>query len=257
MGKKENKKKQDCGCGDENCTCGENCQCTEENNCGCDCWKEKEHEHKCDCGCEHDDCDCDDDCDCGCHEGHCDCGCDHEHEYGDRAEEFKAYQKAFDQFEKALEQVDRELTIERARAEKNEHLADAYKKDLERYKERNKDIEKISRQDASISIAGKILPILDNFEQALKTVKDENVMIGFKMIQSGIKNILTDMDIVEIDALGKEFDPAFHDAVNRIQTKDKNLDGKVAGVYKTGYMLGSDNTRVIRHAQVEIYCINK
>ena len=118
-----------CGCG-ENCTCGDNCNCTEEDKCNPDCKCSEQGDHKCDCGCEEDDCHCGDDCQCG---DDCDCGC-HEHQFTDRAEEFKAYQKAFDQFEAALEKVDRELTLEKARADKNEHLADSYKKDLDRYK---------------------------------------------------------------------------------------------------------------------------
>ena len=249
--KKKNEKleKEDCGCGHENCKCGDDCKCTLEDHCGCGghC-----KENKKDCGCGHEDCDCGDDCDC--HEHECDCGCEHEH--SDRAEEFRAYQKAFDQFEQALIKVDAELEKEKERANRCEHLADTYKKDLDRYKERNKDIVKESRQEASIKVAEKILPILDNFGQALKMVKDENVMVGFKMIESGIANILRDMDIVEIDTNGVEFNPGFHEAVNRIETNDKNLDGKVASVFKKGYML-SDASKVVRHAQVEIYVSKK
>ena len=243
--KKENElenEKKSCGCG-EGCTCGDDCNCTEDHKCNENCTCGEHDHHGCDCGCEHGECDCE-------HE-HCDCGCE-THEFTDRAEEFKAYQKAFDQFEEALEKVDRELTLEKARADKNEHLADSYKKDLERYKERNKNIEEESKRNASIKMAEKILPILDNFSQALKTVKDENVMVGFKMIETGMANILSDMGIVEIQAEGEDFDPTFHDAVNLIKTNDKKLDGKVASVYKKGYKL-ADDSKVIRHAMVEIY----
>ena len=248
MGKNDKEEKKSCGCGSKNCTCGETCNCTEDDKCNPDCTC-NEHEHSCGCS---DDCDCGDDC--HCHDHECDCGC--EHEFADRAEEFKAYQKAFDQFEKALEKVDAELTREREKSARAEHLADTYKKDLERVKERSKDIEAESKINASILMGEKILPILDNFEQALKTVKDENVMVGFKMIQTGIKNILADMDIVEMnDLVGTVFNPEFHDAVNRIPTSDKTKDGKIANVYKSGYYLKSNN-KVIRHAQVEIYTKN-
>ena len=260
--KEKNKKNNSCGCSD-NCTCGDTCECTPENKCNenCTCHEDKQNcncsdnctcgdncecteDHKCsdNCNCSEHECDCGDECDCGCNE----------HHFEDRAEEFRAYQQAFKQFEEALEKVDRELTLEKARADKNEHLADSYKKDLERFKERNKDIVRDSMLSASIKMAEKILPILDNFGQAMKTVKDENVMIGFKMIENGIANILKDMEVVEIKAENEEFNPNFHDAVNIIKTDKKELDGKVASVYKKGYML-SDNSMVIRHAQVEIY----
>ncbi len=243
MGKdKKEKEKKSCGCSG-NCTCGDDCNCTEDHKCNPDCTCH-EHDHECDCG---------DDCHCDHHE--CDCGCEGD---DDIAKQFKAYQQAFDQFERALEQVDRELTQEREKSARAEHLADTYKKDLDRVKERSKDIERESKVNASIMMGEKILPILDNFEQALKTVKDENVLVGFRMIQTGIKNILADMDIVEMnDIVGKTFDPAFHDAVNRIPTDQSELDQTVANVYKTGYYLSSDNTKVIRHAQVEIFVVNK
>ena len=260
---KKKAKKQDCGCGHSECDCGDDCKCTPENHWGCGGHCNEEKDKHDDCGCNHKDCDCVDDCkctpedNCGCgghcddsHEHDCDCGC--EHEFKDRAEEFKAYQKAFDQFEEALIKVDAELEKEKARAEKNEKLADSYKKDLDRYKERNKDIVKESRREASVKVAEKILPILDNFDQALKMVKDENVMVGFKMIKSGITNILHDMDIVEIEAEGCEFNPEFHEAVHMVQAEDKTKAGQVASVFKKGYML-SDASKIIRHAQVEIY----
>ena len=235
---KKEKEQKSCGCG-ENCTCGDNCECTQDNKCN----------ENCTCG-EHN---CTDKCDCGCNEDHehCDCGCE-EKVFESRAEEFKAYQEAFDKFEAALEKIERELTLEKARADKNEHLADSYKKDLDRFKERNKDIVRESKLNASIQVAEKLLPVLDNFGQALKSVKDENVMIGFKMIENGIANILLDMEIVEIKAEGEKFDPTYHDAVNIIKTEDPKLDSTVANVYKKGYKL-LDDSKVIRHAQVEIY----
>lgn len=82
----------DCGCGNENCHCGDDCHCDEDCDCGC---HECGDENSCDCGCENhvseenhdknsnhcdceDNCDCDDDCpekckDCTDECGFCDC----------------------------------------------------------------------------------------------------------------------------------------------------------------------------------------
>ena len=226
MKNKKDKAQESCGCGSENCHCGDDCNCTKDNKCSDNCT------------CDHE-------------QGECGCGHDH-----GSAEEFKAYKRAFEEFEEALEKIDLELTKEKEKAARAEHLADSYKKDLERYKERNKDFEKESKINASINLATKILPVLDNFEQALKTVKDENVLVGFKMIMSGIKNVLADMGIVEMTELvGSEFNPEMHEAVNRIKTDKNKEDGKIASVYKTGYIL-KDTDKVIRYAQVEIYTLN-
>ena len=91
MAKKEKDKLND----NHNCECGDHCNCNHE----------------------HEDCCCGDDC--HCHDDGCECGC--EHEFENRAEEFRAYQEAFDQFEKALEKVDHELTLEREKSARAEH----------------------------------------------------------------------------------------------------------------------------------------
>ena len=231
MDNKKQKTKDNCGCSNENCHCEDECTCTEENNCGCDCWKDGNIKK-------------------GKHDEHCDCGCNHEMSVD---EQFKAYQKAFDQFEAALEKVDRELENEKARAKRLETLADNYKKDLDRYKERTKNIETDAKNQAVMVVAKEIIPVLDNFEQAFKSVTDSSILKGFQMIEIGIGNILQNMGVEEMKCEGESFNPMYHEAINRIVTTDKKKDGKVANVYKKGYILKGDDNKVIRHAQVEIY----
>ena len=232
MEDKKQKHHDDCGCESSNCHCGDDCTCTEEENCGCDCWKDKPKKKGKD---KHE---------------KCDCGCDHEMSV---EEQFKAYQHAFDQFEAALEKVDKELENEKARAKRLEMLADNYKKDLDRYKERTKNIESDAKNQAVMVVAKEIIPVLDNFEQAFRSVTDESIAKGFKMIELGIGNILSNMGVEEMKCEGEVFDPNFHEAINRIVTSDKKKAGKVASVYKKGYVLKGDEDKVIRHAQVQVY----
>ncbi len=271
MDKKQEKdklKNKNCGCKDgEPCTCGDDCHC--EDNCDCGCEEGKActcgddchcHDHKhegCDCGCEHEHCDCEDDCGCHDHE-HCDCGCEDEHcncgcEHQEMSEEYKKYEQAFIQLEDALIRVDKELEETKKVAKQNEHLAISYKKDLDRYKERAKAQEEEMKVKAVTNIADKLIPILDNFEQALKVSKDPSVLKGFEMIESMLKNAVKQLGIEEIDAEGAKFDPNLHNAVSKQKTKDKVKADHISAVYQKGYKLAGKDGKVIRHSMVEIY----
>ena len=248
-----------CGCKDgEKCTCGDHCDCGE--TCKCDC---NNHEKNCgcldgkECTCGNH-CDCGETCDCGdechCHESECDCGCDHKHLSKD--EIIKQYEIAFSRFEQALIKADKELMETKKKAEDNERLAVTFKKDLERYKERAKEQEENLKINAIENVADKLIPILDNFEQALKVTGDPKVLKGFEMIEGMLKNAVTSLGIEEIDTFDEEFNPNFHNAVSKIRTKDKKKDNKIASVYQKGYKMTGDNGKVIRHSVVEIYLLD-
>ena len=108
------------------------------------------------------------------------------------------------------------------------------------------------RINAVANVADKLIPILDNFEQALKVTGDPNVMKGFEMIEGMLKNAVKSLGIEEIDALGQEFDPELHNAVGKKKTKDADKANKIAAVYQKGYKM-ADSGKVIRHSMVEIY----
>ena len=223
---KEEKKKKDCGCGDPNCTCENDCECKGgDKKCNCKCHGHK-HEHK-----EHE---------CHCHDEHCDCN--HQPTIED-------YQKAFDQFEQTLIQVDKELTKAKQEAEDNQRIAISFRKDLERYKERNKNIEQEAKQNAIEAVATELIPILDQFEMALAGGGDENTKKGYQMIYASLKKAVCNLGITEINALGEVFDSNYHSAVSKSPTADKSKDGVVNKKKQKGYKL---NDKVIRYAQVEI-----
>jgi len=247
---------KNCGCLDgEECTCGDNCDCGESCSCGCkdgkectcgdDCNCKHEHNDSCDCKHEHND-----SCDCK-HEHNDSCDCGHEHLSKDQI--IQEYEKAFVQFEQALIKVDKELSETKKKAEDNERLAITFKKDLERYKERVKEEQDIMKVNAIENVADKLIPILDNFEQALKISGDPNIIKGFEMIEGMLKNAVKSLGIEEIDSAGEDFDPNLHNAVSKVKTKDKKKNNKIASVYQKGYKMVGENGKVIRHSMVEIY----
>ena len=103
-------------------------------------------------------------------------------------------------------------------------------------------------------IIKEFLPILDNFERAIK-MDDDNLddevskfLEGFKMVYTQIKNMLDKFEVKEIESLGKEFDPTYHQAVMKESIPDKQ-PGIVLEVFQKGYMY---KDRVIRPAMVKV-----
>ena len=68
------------------------------------------------------------------------------------------------------------------------------------------------------------------------------------MTMNQLKSVLEKLGITEIDALGKPFDPALHNAVMHVE--DENFgENTVAEVFQAGFMLGE---KVIRFAMVKV-----
>lgn len=95
-----------------------------------------------------------------------------------------------------------------------------------------------------------ILPSIDNFQRAL--VSEENKESGFyqgvEMIYNELIKKLNDNGVKEIEALGEDFDPNFHNAVF-MEESDEYEAGKVMEVLQTGYIL---KDKVIRPTMVKV-----
>lgn len=136
---------------------------------------------------------------------------------------------------------------------KNE--VDNQKKDFERYKERNKNILAEASTKANEDIAKKILPIIDNFDQAIAHVEPE-VMKGFAMIYGSLTNVLSDLGIVEIKTKEEKLNPELHNCISTEETDDETKEDMIASVYQKGYIF-NDTYKVVRPATVSVFKINK
>jgi molecular chaperone GrpE len=98
-----------------------------------------------------------------------------------------------------------------------------------------------------------ILPVIDDFERALKSMETaqdlDAVKQGISLIQGKFKEFLIQRGVKEIDALNQPFDLDFHEAVTKIPAPQEDLKGKNVDVISKGYML---NDKVIRYAKVVI-----
>ena len=232
----------DCGCQDgKECTCND-CGCLEGEECTCG-------EHCC---CNEHECHCGDECSSG---EHCECHHEEEHECCCHHEEEK-HSKFFDKKNK--------------KEEKNK-----YKEEIAKLKEQNKKLEQDilvakaelvnyrKRKDEEVvrmlkfcneDLIKQILPVLDNFERAIKlddnNLEDEvsKFLEGFKMIYCNMQNIMGNFDVKPIDGANKPFDPVYHNAI--MMEKVEGVEpGMVVEVLQKGYIY---KDKVIRPAMVKV-----
>ena len=98
----------------------------------------------------------------------------------------------------------------------------------------------------------KILPVVDNFERGLATVpedaKETPFAEGMEKIYKQLMKTRDDMGVKPIEAVGKPFDPNFHNAVMHVD--DESLgENVVASELLKGYMY---RDTVVRHSMVQV-----
>lgn len=103
------------------------------------------------------------------------------------------------------------------------------------------------------SVLVNILPVIDDFERALESMKDisdeDAGKQGTLLIYNKFKEFLKQSNIKEIEALQQDFDVDLHEAITKIPAPSEELKGKVVDVVQKGYCL---NDKVIRFAKVVI-----
>ena len=105
---------------------------------------------------------------------------------------------------------------------------------------------------ANEDILSEILYVIDNFDRALEHMngrqKVESILDGIKMIQKQFHHLLERNGVKRIEALGKKFDPALHEAVEHIEAEE-GKEGIVLEEIQAGYLL---NDRLLRPAGVKV-----
>ncbi len=139
--------------------------------------------------------------------------------------------------------------------EKNAALEDRVKRQMAEFDNYRKRTEKEKSEMFSMgerSLAEKILPTIDNFERGLVAVpeneKGSAFAMGMEAIYRQFLDQLSAVGIKQIDAVGKEFDPNFHNAVMQVETEEFE-SGIVAQEFQKGYMY---HDTVLRHSMVGV-----
>ena len=98
-----------------------------------------------------------------------------------------------------------------------------------------------------------ILPVVDDFERALKAMEQSEdiqaVKDGVSLIYNKFREFMKGKGIKEIEALNQDFDTDRHEALTKVPAPEEGLKGKVIDVVQKGYMI---DEKVVRFAKVVI-----
>lgn len=106
------------------------------------------------------------------------------------------------------------------------------------------------RQNGGEKAVEAILPVLDDFERALKDKSEDPdaIRAGVEMIYNKFIKVLGGLGVKKIDTDNIDFNVDFHEAIAMVPSLDNNK-GKVIDCVQNGYMM---NEKVIRHAKVAV-----
>ena len=157
------------------------------------------------------------------------------------------------QQEEVKKEEKKELSLEEKFAELNDkHLR--LHAEFENFKRRTAkeriDLYKTAGEDVLTTL----LPILDDFERAIKAKEDageelkeeEGVLLIYNKMMSSLEQ--KGLKAIE-DAIGQELNTDFHEAITNIPAPTEDLKGKIIDVIEKGYFL---NDKVIRYAKVVV-----
>ena len=141
------------------------------------------------------------------------------------------------------------------RDQKIEDLTDQLKRtmaEFDNFRKRTEKEKSAMFEMGAKDILEKILPVVDNFERGLAAIPEEakggSFAKGMEMIYKQLIKMLEDVGVTPIEAVGKEFDPNFHNAVMHVD--DANLgENVVASELQKGYMYRNS---VLRHSMVQV-----
>jgi molecular chaperone GrpE len=125
--------------------------------------------------------------------------------------------------------------------------------EFENYKKRTARERMEMFKTAGEDVINSLLPVLDDFERALKEIEkshDDNLLKGVELINNKLRETLKSkgLNLMEVKQ-GDVFDSESHEAVTQIPAPDKKLKGKIIDVVEKGYTLGD---KIIRYPKVVI-----
>ena len=143
--------------------------------------------------------------------------------------------------------------IQKLQAEKQELTNTLVRRqaDFENYRKRVEKERHYDRHRGAEGLIENVLPVLDAFDRALVGGEDSGATEyrkGFELIRRQLWDALAKQGLVRIESLGKEFDPRFHHAVERVETSE-HADGIVIDELQPGYVF---HDRVLRPAMVRV-----
>lgn len=98
-----------------------------------------------------------------------------------------------------------------------------------------------------------LLPIVDDFERALKASEGSEdasgIREGMELIYKKLKKYMEQNGVKEMDPEDKDFDADRHEAISAVPVPDEDQKGKILDTVEKGYTI---NDKVLRHAKVVV-----
>ena len=170
---------------------------------------------------------------------------EHTEEAGEETSEEKEEKKGFFKKKNKKDKKD----------EKIEELTDHLTRQMAEFDNFRKRTEKEKTQMYEVgakSVVEKILPVVDNFERGLAAVpeeqKEDPFVQGMEKIYKQMMTTFEEIGVKPIEAVGKEFDPDFHNAVMHVEDEELG-ENIVAEEFLKGYMYRDS---VVRHSMVKV-----
>jgi len=106
---------------------------------------------------------------------------------------------------------------------------------------------------ANQEVLSALLPVLDDLNRTVSSFENasdvDSMKEGIDLVYNKFMNLLEQQGLKEIEALGKEFNTDYHEAITKVPASNKKEKGKVVDVIEKGYFL---NDKVLRYAKVVV-----
>lgn len=147
-------------------------------------------------------------------------------------------------------------TVEEKLQAEVQQLNDKYLRlyaEFDNYKRRTQKERVELLQTAGKDVIVSLLPVLDDFDRALKAMETATdvapVKEGILLVSTKLKNTLAQKGLKDVESINKDFDTDFHEAITNIPAPSDDLKGKVIDEVEKGYTL---NDNIIRFAKVVV-----
>ncbi|MDQ0640578.1 molecular chaperone GrpE [Pedobacter sp. W3I1] len=149
-----------------------------------------------------------------------------------------------------------ELSAEEKLQAEVQQLNDKYLRlyaEFDNYKRRTQKERVELLQTAGKDVIVSLLPVLDDFDRALKAMETATevapVKEGILLVSTKLKNTLAQKGLKDVESISQPFNTDFHEAITNIPAPSDDLKGKVIDEVEKGYTL---NDNVIRFAKVVV-----
>ncbi|WP_316738242.1 nucleotide exchange factor GrpE [Pedobacter aquatilis] len=157
--------------------------------------------------------------------------------------------------QESTEEVVEQTAEEKLQAEVQQ-LNDKYLRlyaEFDNYKRRTQKERVELLQTAGKDVIVSLLPVLDDFDRALKAMETASevapVKEGILLVSNKLKNTLSQKGLKDVESINTDFNTDFHEAITNIPAPTEALKGKVIDEVEKGYTL---NDSVIRFAKVVV-----